>query len=114
MSNILSLYPVRLHEYEVVNDIVVVLFIDPKPSFIEKIFFKKLSKTPSKLDLDEIGSFIWLLCDGKLSVEEIIQKGRENFGEKIEPAENRVETFFKNLYAQKLIELYQKVKNETK
>jgi hypothetical protein len=109
MDEILNLYPERLCEYEIYDNIVVVLYIDKNPSFIERLFFRKYLNKPYKIDLDEIGSFIYPLCDRSKSVREIIELGKEVFAEKIEPAEQRVVQFMKQLHSKKLIELYRKV-----
>ncbi len=107
----LELVPERLCEHEMNEDLVTVLFIK-KPSFIEKIFFRKLINKPHKIDLDEIGSFIWGKINAKNNIEEIVSLAREQFGEKIEPVENRVVQFMKQMHSTKLIMLYQKKENE--
>ena len=104
-----ELYPFRSCEYEKnENGLVVVFYKNTKPSFIEKIFFKKLVAKPYKIDLDETGSYIYELCDGKLNTSEIINKTKEHFGEKVEPAEDRVIKFIEQLNKNKLITLYEK------
>jgi len=109
IEKIKKLYPVRNCEFEKNNDdLAVVLFKKTKLSFIDKIFFKKLSNKPYKIDLDETGSFIYENCGGKFSVEDLIQKVKENFGEKVEPAEERVVKFVEQLNTNKLITLYEK------
>ena len=108
MKNIKTLFPFQACESEENEGIVTVLYKNPKPSFIEKIFFKKLSKKPYKIDLDKVGTFIWKLCDGKNNVGMIIEKARENFGSEIEPAEDRVEKFIKQLSSTKLVKLFEK------
>ncbi len=107
-----ELYPFRKCEYEYANDLVVVLF-KKKPTFIEKIFFRKMIDKPYKIDLDEVGSFIWELCDGKNDLSDILQKVKNNFGDKVNPAEERVLNFIKQMNNTKLIQLYEKQdKNE--
>ncbi len=108
MNNYLSLYPRRISEFEMNEDLITVNFIDPKPSFIEKLFFKKMTKKPYKIDLDEIGTFVWSLCDGTKTVGYIVEKCREKFQDKVEPAEERVEMFIKQLSKNKLVQLYEK------
>lgn len=109
-DNILKeLYPIRNCEFEKnENGLVVVFYKNPKPSFIEKIFFKKLINKPYKIDLDEIGSYIYEICDGKFNTNEIVQKCKEHFGEKVEPVEERVIKFIEMLNKNKLITLYEK------
>ena len=107
-DNFFELFPLRICEFENKENLVTVLFKNQQPTIIEKIFFRKYLHKPYKIDLDEIGSYIWKLCDGKNNVSSIIDRSREYFGEKIEPAENRVKTFIKQLNRNKLIQLYEK------
>lgn len=108
MSEFKELFPIRICEYEINNNLVTVLFKKQKPTFIEKIFFKKQIEKPYKIDLDEIGSFIWKLCDGKKNIEEITNSAKENFLEKIEPADERVKLFINQMNKNHLIKLYEK------
>ncbi|NOX19561.1 MAG: PqqD family protein [Chlorobi bacterium] len=104
----LNLYPFRATGHEEKDGLTTVLYVNPNPNFFERIFFKKASKRPFKIDLDDIGSFIWSQCDGKSTVGQIIEKGKEKFGEKIEPAEARVVEFIRRLTRTKLINLFEK------
>ena len=108
-----GLYPVKACEFEVNDGLVVVSYKNTKPSFIEKIFFKKIIAKPYKIDFDEIGSFIWLNCDGKINVNQLTNISKNHFGDKIEPAEERVEKFVEMLYKNKLITLYEKISKNT-
>jgi len=111
MSDIKKLYPVRACEFEPNEEnpeLVTVLYKNTKPSFVEKLFFKKQIEKPIKIDLDEIGSYIWSLCDGSKDVYSLIEMGREKFGEKIEPVEQRTEMFVSQLVKNKLAVLYKK------
>jgi len=56
-----------------------------------------------KIQLDDIGSLIWSLCDGRKTVKEISRKLREKFGDKVEPLYERLGTFFQNLEKNKFI-----------
>lgn len=107
-KDLLKLIPVQKCESEKNGDVITVLYYK-EPNFIEKKFFKKLAAKPLKADLDEIGSFIWPLIDGKNSVENIVKKGNEEFGEKIEPAEERICLFIRQLNQNKFIQLFQKI-----
>lgn len=110
MEGIMKAYPVRACEYKKENDLVVVFVKKQNPNFLDKKIFKKYFKKPHKIDLDEIGSFVWELCDGNLSVEEIAAKAREKFSNKVEPAEKRVELFVRQMTKTKLINLFTKEK----
>ena len=46
-----------------------------------------------RIHLDELGTATWLLIDGKRSIHEISNVLKEQFGEKIDPAEQRVAAF---------------------
>jgi hypothetical protein len=52
-----------------------------------------LGLSPYRIRLDEIGGLVWSNCDGKMSAQEIADKLRDQFGEKIEPAEERLQHF---------------------
>jgi hypothetical protein len=109
IENIEELFPKRIFEHEEQNGVITVLYFEKNPTFVEKVFFKKQLKKPRKIELDEIGSFVWLLCDGTKSVKEITHKAEEHFGEKIKPAKERTELFIEQLYRAKLIELFEKI-----
>jgi Coenzyme PQQ synthesis protein D (PqqD) len=111
MEDFENVYPFRNCEYEINNDLITVLYKKEKLTFIEKTFFKKQSAKPHKIDLDEIGSFIWLQCDGKKNIGEITILARDHFSEKIEPAKERVELFVNQIHKNKLISLYEKKEN---
>ena len=108
MKSLENVYPFRNCEHEINNDLVTVLYKKEKLTFIEKTFFKKDSIKPHKIDLDEIGSYIWHLCDGEKNVGEITKIANEHFGDKIKPAKERVELFINQMNKNKLIRLYEK------
>lgn len=108
MKNIEKIYPFRICEYEINDEMVTVLYKKEKLTFIEKTFFRNNSIKPYKIDLDEIGSFIWHLCDGSKNVGEITEIAKDHFKDKIQPAHERVELFVKQMNKNKLIRLYEK------
>lgn len=107
-QEILNYIPVHKCESEQNGDIITILYYK-EPNFLERTIFKKLAEKPLKADLDEIGSFIWPLIDGKTSVAEIVEKSKEKFGEKINPASERVCLFIRQLNQNKFIQLYKKI-----
>ena len=108
MTEFNKIYPIRNCEHEVNDGIVTVLYVKKKLNIIERTFFKKTSSKPYKIDLDEIGSFIWNLCDGKNNVEKITEFARDHFKDKIEPAEERIEKFIRQMNKNKLVSLFEK------
>ena len=67
----------------------------------------RLKRPFIKVKLDDIGSFVWKSCDGKATFTDIAGAMREKFGEKTEPAEDRLKKFLLTLRNNKFIELYQ-------
>ncbi len=78
-----------------------------KPKYSHPLLVKHLLprlKNPYfKVKLDEIGSFIWNLCDGKNSVKEIGLELKNEFGERVEPLYERLGIFFQNLEKNRFI-----------
>jgi len=101
----------RICEDEINEGLTTVLF-RKKPTFIEKIFFRKLINKPYKIDLDEIGTFIWGKINASYTIEEITKLAKEHFEEKIEPANERVIQFMKQMHSTKLIMLFEKQESD--
>lgn len=108
-----DLIPVRKVGHEMNNNFVVLKFKNSKKGFIDKLFFKNKKEVTYKIDLDEIGSFIWLLIDGKKSVNSLINFTSEKFGEKVEPVDQRVKLFLKQMNDNHLIILFKKEENKS-
>jgi hypothetical protein len=89
--NLLEIIPVRMAEWEEVEDRVVV--IRPKPTsqgprkLLDSFFY---SLSARRLRLDEIGSFAWRELDGNRTVADVASLLRERFGESVDPAEERL------------------------
>lgn len=60
---------------------------------------QKLFKKPkiSYIHLDEMGSFIWPLIDGKTDIIALGEKVKEHFGDKAEPLYERLSKYIKIL-----------------
>lgn len=100
--NLLELTPVRVNEHEEHEGLIRILI----PKFKNKFLISLIPKTKSKfitVKLDEIGSATWLLINGKRKVSKIVEELREKFGEKIEPAEERVSKFIGGLNLHSII-----------
>ena len=104
-ENIMEFIPVRnediLWEY---RDSKVILKIK-RDSFFEKIMHKIFKKSEIiNLELEEVGSEIWKLCDGENNIYNIENRVKETFGEKIEPSLPRLLNYIKILKENKYIE----------
>jgi len=107
----IKLIPKRICEDEINDGLTTVLYIK-KPTFIEKIFFRKLINKPYKIDLDVVGSFIWGEINASNNIGEITKLGQQHFGEEIGLTEDRVILFLKQMHSTKLIMLYEKEEND--
>ena len=88
------LYVPRIKQkyWEIRNDRVYLIFHHDK--LIEKIvswLFKK--PYTSDIELDELGSKVWLYIDGKRTIYEIAKKNEELYGKKFDPSYKRLILF---------------------
>lgn len=80
---------------------------------VNKGFFhflaQKLLKKPriSKIELEEIGSFIWESMDGQKTVQDLSEELEKNFGEKARPTLGRLVSYLKVLYSNDFIRYHQ-------
>lgn len=73
--------------------------------FVNRIAQKLLKKPKvSHIHLDEMGSFIWPLIDGKKSVLDISVPFEAHFGEKAQPLYERIAKYFQILESYGFIE----------
>ena len=103
--NLLELVPHRKADFEVADKGNVVVIV---PKFQRKPFNRLLlyMKRPNiRVNLDDIGSFIWLRCDGRTNVAEICDGLEKAFGNRVEPVRDRVDLFFRELRRISLIRM---------
>ncbi|MDK2919061.1 MAG: hypothetical protein PWQ37_1794 [Candidatus Petromonas sp.] len=106
-DNFLELVPVKKESQEwKINEEGLVQIIIPRDGVLDKIV-RVFFKTPKvmKIDLDELGSFVWESIDGKKNVREIAQLIKDEFGEKAEPLYERLGTYINILRNNKFITL---------
>ena len=85
------------YAYTIGEDGIVTLEIENKGVFnkIAQKFFKK--PKISYVHLDEMGSFIWPIMDGKMNITEIGRLVEEKFGEEANPLYERLAKYFQIL-----------------
>ena len=112
-KNLLTLVPVRTCKWsrqESNKELVRIL----KPRFdsrIGKKFGKKFDiKETYNINLDEYGTAVWRLMDGKLSVGELAEMLKTQFGASVEPLYPRLAAFLRILESNQLIIFEQKPK----
>lgn len=108
----MSLVPVRAPvEVERNGDTVVLIYPKDFKKF-EKILHKYIGGPDViRRPLDEMGTFVWDLCDGKHTIGDIVRIMDERFAERIEPAGMRVTMFLETLLKTGLITLKEKKEN---
>lgn len=92
--HIAEMVPIRAAKWRKTNGRVV-LVMPRFRSSVGKAFLKILrKKNVIKVHLDDVGSTVWLLCDGKRHVKEIAEEIHKKFGERVEPLYGRLANFF--------------------
>jgi hypothetical protein len=64
---------------------------------------KSLRRPDIEIKLDELGSAVWEACDGRATVGDIVRHVRDRFGDRIEPAHERLGRFLHQLARNRLI-----------
>jgi hypothetical protein len=89
--NLLGLAPRRLAGWEEVGGRVVVIRPMPFTRGLRGLLDRFLHQlSAERIRLDEVGSFAWQRLDGKRTVAEVAELLREEFGDRVEPAEERL------------------------
>ncbi len=110
-ANFLELIPIRKYNHEIDADGNVVILVPRFTGWFGTKYLQPRLKHPSiKLSLDFTGTAVWLMTDGLLTVKEIIAKAEAQLGDTVQPASQRVTTFYSGLFMQRLITFAQILK----
>ena len=102
--NTLDLTPIKLHSEEIdEKDLVTVIVPKFRNEIAKKLIVPKLKSADFRINLDKLGSAVWVNMDGHNKVSNIINNVSKKFGNEIQQAEERVTKFIFQLYDQKLI-----------
>jgi hypothetical protein len=98
-ANLLDLTPVREAEWKDVDGWIVLERPVPGRGGLRGLG-DRLSylMAPRRIRLDDIGSCSWQCFDGRTTVSDACVELRDRFGESIEPAEERLASFVRNLH----------------
>ena len=77
-----------------------------RKGFLAKWLQPKLKRPYMRVKLDDVGSFVWRKCDGQTNYATLVDRMRQQFGEKIEPAEDRLQRFLTTLYKSNFVEMF--------
>lgn len=56
-----------------------------------------------RIRLDDVGSFIWKTCDGETPLTRVAGRLRDEFGARVEPAEERLARFVQSMLRSRMI-----------
>jgi hypothetical protein len=103
--NLLELIPKRLVSHELEEGTGKVVLLVPRfRNRLARRLFGGLNRDPNfRLRLDEIGAFVWLAIDGRKTAADIAAAARQHFGERVEPAAERVGLFLRDLSRKDLV-----------
>lgn len=104
-DNFLDYVPVRKVEWEREENGKVYLIKEKSKNKLMKKIIDLFNKSQFfNIHLDKLGTSAWLLIDGKRSVYEINEKMKEEFGEDLYQAEQRLCLFFTLLKKNKFVD----------
>lgn len=100
-------YPVRQFEYELDSRTGRVIILRPKyrSALAKKLFEPWLREKFFRIKLDDIGSTVWLNCDGGKTVAEIERILEKKFGLQEKELDKRLRQFIIQLSREKFITL---------
>lgn len=88
--NLLKLTPRRTASWSEDGDRVVLRLEAPAHPWRVPLKWLSYKMATKKVRLDEVGSFAWRLLDGRRTVAQVAEDLRAEFGERIEPVEERL------------------------
>ncbi|RLE80699.1 MAG: hypothetical protein DRJ51_05350 [Thermoprotei archaeon] len=103
---LLSAKPIRnpMIEWDKEEDGTVIIYLKVAPSRVERFFMGRASEERVKrIVLDEVGSFVWNLCDGQHTVNDIIEALSEKYKLRRIEAERSLLEFLKMLSQRMLV-----------
>lgn len=102
--NVLDIAPVRIAGWKEADDRVTVVRPPPGRRGLRRIVDQLLHlMSASRIRLDPVGSAVWRAMDGERTVTELASALREQFGDQVEPAEERVGHLVRVLRRERLV-----------
>ncbi len=100
--NLLELTPELARDFEEKGELVTILIPKFKSEFFRKLIPKSKPKD-IRINLDELGTAVWKSIDGKKKVSDIVSELSNSYGERIQPAAERIAKFLEEIYKHKFI-----------
>ena len=107
-----NLVPVTNCESQTVDGVIELTIKKDYPKIAKKSPLKWFCFDTFKMKLDEKGSFIWSLCDGKRSMQQITEAAKSQFPAENSSMEERVKLFVNQLSRRKLLVLFEKTESD--
>ncbi len=109
MEEFLGYVPEQILAWEISDETGCVTLRKPKfkNKYLVKYLLPYLKRPEFKINLDEIGSFVWKNIDGVRSIEQIADRMASKFGDEVKPVNDRLGQFIQSLYQNKFIILKQ-------
>ena len=102
----LGVVPVRAAEWSETDGRIVIERPRPTERGLRRLFgWLSYYSAARRLRLDDLGAFVWDRIDGATTLGAIAEFLRDEFGESVGTAEERVIVFVKMLYRERLVEL---------
>jgi hypothetical protein len=102
--NVLDVIPVRLADWEVHDDRVVVIRPRPRVAwYLLPIEWLRVALAVRRIRLDAVGSTAWRACDGARTGDAIVARVRGEFGADAEPVEERLGHLIRRLRREGLL-----------
>ena len=60
-----------------------------------------------RIRLDDVGTLVWKACDGETSLAAICTEMRDRFGDRVEPADQRLARFMRQMLKGRMIAISQ-------
>lgn len=103
--DIFELRPKQLYPSELVEKGKVVVLVPEPQSKLVEWFLPKKNKAHTRVKLDLLGSFVWDSCDGTMTVRDIADKMKQEYGAFAEPVDTKVSSYIKWLHTHRFIDV---------
>jgi hypothetical protein len=103
--NLLDLMPARAQRFEAAADGRITVLVPRLRHPLLVRWLRRLAARPVRVRLDEVGSFVWQQCDGRATVETIVERVRARFGDDADATLARTAQFVRTLVKGNLVTL---------
>ena len=106
VQNLYALVPQQKYPFDRLDDgTIEILMPRYSDGLVGRVLKSFLNNKPVRIHLDDVGTSVWMLCDGRRSVHEIGVTLQKQFGDRIAPVYDRLGTFLQQMEKNGLIDL---------